>query len=300
MQTLYASSQDGSLTLAAAQKMFKKRVQESFDLYLFSLHLLVDVASYARADLENRKGKYLPSDEDRNFSSILYDNPALTSLWKNEYFQIYTKKKNFKERYDLDLTKRLYKEFVKTESYLPYVTKKQWEPKEHIAQLHDLLRFLKNHDTFNEIMEDAYANWVDDKSLVIGTAKRTLKALPIDGDYFDKHYPPTDTVKEFGEELLLKVESRKGELEEIIKPVLENWDMDRLALIDTIALKMAIAELLYFPSIPIKVTINEYVEMVKNYSTDKSKEFINGILDKVMNELKKAGRINKSGRGLID
>ena len=299
MQAVYAYSQDKEMSLDDAQKMYKQRVAESFDLYLFALHFIIVIASYAREDKVKRGEKYLPTPEDKAFKDILYNNEALASIYKNEYFQIHTKRKQFEKLYDKDLAKQLYKSFAKTEEYLSYSTDEEHSLEDHVSILHDLLRHLKGHETFNEVLEDAYANWVDDKSLVIGTVKKTFKALPIEGKYFENHYPPTDTVKEFGEQLFLKVQSKEKELEEIIEPTLENWDMERLAMVDTICLKMAIAELLYFPTIPVKVSINEYVELVKNYSTDKSKEFINGILDKVMNELKDKGRINKHGRGLL-
>ena len=299
MQSVYAYSQDREMSLDDAQKMYKKRVAESFDLYLFGLHFICVICSYAREDKQKRGEKYLPTELDKSFRDILFTNEAIQSICKNEYFQIQVKRNHFEGRYDKDLAKQLYKGYAKSDEYKEYSTASEHELADHVEILHDMLRYLKGHETFNEVMEDAYANWVDDKSLVIGTIKKTFKSLPIEGKYFEKHYPPTDTVKEFGEQLFLKVQSKEEELEEIIEPVLENWDMERLAMVDTICLKMAIAELLYFPTIPVKVTINEYVELVKNYSTDKSREFINGILDKVMNELKDKGRINKHGRGLI-
>lgn len=300
MQAVYAYSQDREMSLDDAQRMYKRRVEESFELYLFALHYIIFICSYAKEDKLKRAEKYLPTPEDKAFNDILYTNEMIKSIYKNQYFQLHVDRNKFKDQYDKDLAKQLYKGFAKTEEYISYSTSSKHTDEDHIEILHDLLRYVKGHETFNEVMEDAYANWVDDKSLVVGTLKKTFKSLPIEGKYFEKHYPPTDTVKEFGEQLFVKVQSREKELEEIIEPTLENWDMERLAMVDTICLKMAIAELLYFPTIPVKVTINEYVELVKNYSTDKSKEFINGILDKVMNQLKDEGKINKQGRGLLD
>lgn len=299
MQAIYAYSQDKGMDLQGAQDMYKQRIDESFDLYLFSLHFIMVVASFAEEDEHQRAEKYLPSEKDKAFRPIIYTNDVIQSVINNKYLKEQAKEKQYSRKYDKDLAKQLYKEFAKTEEYIAYSTKPNHSDEDHIEILHDLLRLLKSHETFNEVMEDAYVNWVDDKSLVVGTLKKTFKSLPIEGEYFEKHYPAKDTVKEFGEELFLKVQSKEDELVEIIKPTLDNWDIERLAMVDMICLKMAIAELLYFPTIPVKVTINEYVEVVKNYSTDKSKEFINGILDKVMKDLKKEGRINKHGRGLL-
>jgi len=154
---------------------------------------------------------------------------------------------------------------------------------------------------FNEIIEDQFANWEDDKSLIIGAIKKVLKALPSDNnDFIMEHYPDAETCKEYGEFLLSKTLRDDKSLLDMISPVLQNWDAERVAILDMIMLKMAICEFLYCPTIPTKVTLNEYVELAKNYSTSKSKEFINGILDRLLQELNQTGRIQKEGRGLID
>lgn len=130
--------------------------------------------------------------------------------------------------------------------------------------------------------------------------KKTIKALPVDGTFYQEYEPADETVKEFGEVLLKKVCEEDGDLSEIIEPMLKNWDAERVAVIDMILLKMAVCELVSFPTIPTKVTLNEFVEISKLYSTDKSKDFINGILDRLMKKLDKDGKIVKEGRGLIE
>ena len=154
---------------------------------------------------------------------------------------------------------------------------------------------------YNEVIGDAYLNWVDDKSLVIGAVKKVLKALPVEGvTFLDEYYPDDETIKEYGETLLNRTFKGDEALLGIIKPILTNWDHERLALIDMILLKMAACEMLEFPTIPAKVTLNEYVEVAKLYSTDKSKEFVNGVLDNLMKQLEDEGKLKKEGRGLVD
>ncbi|MBK9734223.1 MAG: transcription antitermination factor NusB [Saprospiraceae bacterium] len=154
---------------------------------------------------------------------------------------------------------------------------------------------------FNEIIEDQFANWEDDKSLIIGTIKKVLKSLPSDDDdYINEHYPDLETSKEYGEFLLKRTLSEDKVLLELIGPVLQNWDAERVAVLDMIMIKMAICEFLYCPTIPTKVTLNEYVELAKNYSTSKSKEFINGVLDKLLQDLILKGNVIKEGRGLLE
>ncbi len=127
-----------------------------------------------------------------------------------------------------------------------------------------------------------------------------MKALPTETDFFEEYRPNAETVEEFGVVLLDNVSNRDKELLELIEPTLKNWDADRVAIIDMILLKMALCELMNFPTIPTKVTLNEFVEISKLYSTDKSKDFINGILDRLMKKLAKDGKIEKEGRGLIE
>ena len=127
-----------------------------------------------------------------------------------------------------------------------------------------------------------------------------MKALPVEDDFCSHYLPDDETVKGFGEELLRKVFHEDRELLEIIEPTLKNWDADRVATIDMILLKMALCELMIFPTIPTKVTLNEFVEISKRYSTEKSKDFINGILDRLMKQLNKDGKIKKEGRGLME
>ena len=131
--------------------------------------------------------------------------------------------------------------------------------------------------------------------------KKTLKELPeVEATHFKAYYPDDETCKEFGEVLLTDTHKKDEELLKVIKPALENWDHERLAVIDMILLKMALVEFLECVTIPTKVTLNEYVEVSKMYSTPKSKDFINGILDKLLKDLEEEGKINKEGRGLVN
>ena len=165
----------------------------------------------------------------------------------------------------------------------------------------DLFRFCRQDEFFNEMLEDAYYNWLDDKSLVVGAVKKYLKALPSKKNkLFTEFLPEDETVQMFGKSLLKITLDQQDDIMQIIIPILENWDHERLAIVDTILLKLSVSEMLNFPTIPAKVSLNEYVELGKQYSTAKSKEFINGILDKIMKNLQSEGKLNKQGRGLIE
>jgi transcription antitermination protein NusB len=124
--------------------------------------------------------------------------------------------------------------------------------------------------------------------------------MPFKGEFYQEHAPSDETVRQFGEELLKRTCQEDKALFDLIDPMLKNWDSERVAILDMIMIKMALCELMHFPTIPVKVTLNEFVEISKVYSSDKSKDFINGILDRLMKKLIKEDLIVKEGRGLID
>ncbi|NJO87361.1 MAG: transcription antitermination factor NusB [Lewinella sp.] len=144
---------------------------------------------------------------------------------------------------------------------------------------------------FSQHDRRSFPLWDEDKSLIIGAPQKTIKALPVGKDFYKEYQTPSETVTEYGDQLLKKLHEADAALLEKIKPVLQNWDADRVAIIDMILLKMALAEFLFFPGIPPTVSLNEYLEISKLYSTDKSKEFINGVLDKLLKQLQAEGLV---------
>ncbi len=146
-----------------------------------------------------------------------------------------------------------------------------------------------------------FPNWQDDVDVVAQFILRSIDKYNPDSQKL--YFPMPETYEEsfsFGKDLIAKTLEREEEFAEMIKDKLLNWELERIATIDMILMKMALAELLWFPYIPVKVTINEYIDISKDYSTPKSKEFINGILDKLTHTLKEQGNIQKRGRGLVE
>lgn len=300
MQVLYAMSRDSELTKQQATKLYRQSINKSYELYLFNLLQFLKVAEYAKEDFSRRQSKLRPSEEDKHFKPVLYDNPLISSLVVNKGLEQQFKKFDLENRITEDNTRLLYNAFSQTDTYKLLINSKENTFEFIKKALLNLYKSCVTGEYFTDIMEDNFMSWTDDKSLVVGAMKKTLKALPIEGDFYNEHFPDAEAVNEFGEHLLQAVIDRNDEFLQIIEPTLKNWDADRLAVIDMILLKMALCELLDFPTIPTKVTLNEFVEISKLYSTPKSKDFINGILDKLMKTLNKEGKIIKEGRGLID
>ncbi len=297
---LYSRSRDQKMDYQDALAHYRKSVQQTFDMYLFTLRYFLQIAAYAEQDLEKKRAKLLPSEDDKAFTTKLFQNALVQSLVANKALQELLDKDTFKKGIDEDNIRKLYSDFAQGDAYQTYLKQEKSNRKDHIEILLQLFKHCINSESFTDAIEDLFPQWVDDQSLIIGTMKKTIKALPEEDHFFEAYRPQPETTIEFGEVLLKKVETENDELSAVIEPTLKNWDPERVAVIDMILLKMAVCELLTFPTIPAKVTLNEFVEISKLYSTDKSKDFINGILDRLMKKLEKEGKIHKKGRGLQD
>ncbi len=300
MQCLYAVNRDTTLStnLDLATQVYQETIRKSYELYLFNVLQVREVTKHALKDEAHRKGKHLPSAFDKQFSAKLYKNPLIQSLVSDGGLKTALHDSKVTEFLSDDNTRLLYNDFAKTPEYKAYLKNPHTTNKEHLEILLFLFKHAVTGEIYNDLMDDYFANWWDDKSLVVGAMKKTLKALPVEEGYINGLKPGFDTVTEFGEALLQDVMQSDVQLLEHIEPTLNNWDAERVAIVDMVLLKMALSELLNFPTIPTKVTLNEFVEIAKLYSTDKSKDFINGILDRLLKKLNQEGAIKKAGRGL--
>jgi N utilization substance protein B len=301
MQALYSMSTANGIDREFIVKAYRSKIASSFDLYIFVLYIFYKVARYAITEEENRKSKFRPTTEDLNFSGKLGDNELIQSIEDNEDLQKIFALAHLNQIIPIDTIRILYHEFSKSsEEYKEYLNLSKTNSEDHKEILLKLFKYTISHENCIDIIEDNFNNWVDDQSLIIGAIKKTIKALPIDFQYIDQFRPDPEATQYFGQALLENVMATDEQLKELINPNLQNWDADRVAIIDMLLIKMALAEFIHFPSIPTKVTLNEYVEISKMYSTDKSRDFINGILDRLLKKLQSQGVIKKEGRGLID
>ncbi len=301
MQALYSMSTTNVSDKDLIIKSYRSKIASSFDLYIFVLYIFFRVAKYAIIEEENRKSKFRPTAEDLDFIGKLGDNELISSIENNQDLKKLFNDAHLNQIITIDTIRILYQEFSKSsKEYLQYLSLDKTENEDHKEILLKLFKYTVSHENCIDIIEDNFNNWIDDQSLVIGAIKKTIKALPIDSGYINQFRPDPEATQYFGQALLENVMATDNQLKEIIIPNLQNWDADRVAIIDMLLIKMALAEFIHFPSIPTKVTLNEYVEISKMYSTDKSRDFINGILDRLLKKLQNQGVIKKEGRGLID
>ncbi len=302
MQVLYAATTEDNLKAKDIVKNYHAKVDGAFELLLFNIYLLTKVAEVAKKDEKKRKSKHLPSPFDKAFTPKLFENELLQSFLNDPYIQKVIKKAEFAEKAGDDMATIIYKKFsvAHKDSYEEYILNPSISLEDHREMLLALYKYcIRESEIFIETMWAHYPSWIDDDSLVIGASKKIIKAMPLKEGFYKDYLPDDDAVNVFGAGLTQFLADNDARLLQTIGPELQNWESDRLASVDMILLKMGTAEFLDCPTIPAKVTMNEYVEIAKAYSTDKSKEFINGLLDRVYKVLSNNEQIKKEGRGLI-
>lgn len=280
-------------------KMLTKEVDGIFESYLLALSMLDDLAAFSVTEEEERKSKTIKKADIFN-ESVLNNNQIIVQLRNNKDYQSNTK--GGKLVWDSEIIRKVYRNTVRPdEEFRIYADKRErtFEDDYSIA-LHIAKIAIFKDTTSQTFFEEKDLNWGENKSIVKNMVVKTIKNCK-EGEFKLMEISANwEEDKLFYEDLYKYTSQNQENLEQVISGKIENWDIERLAAIDRIILIMAISEMIHFPSIPVKVSINEYIDLSKIYSTPKSKQFINGILDRLAEDLTKSGMIKKSGRGLID
>ena len=300
MQLLYAQRQDTSLTPALTIKAFREMVEQSYVCLLFDLYAFTHILRESRGEQKRKAVKLLPTDEDRAYRTHAYDNPLILSLANAPELERAAAQHHFAELLDEERLRQFYGISKEWEGYAEYVVLEEPTREQHLKAALKAHKALLDSEAYNDFLEDRFGRWDEDKSLVVGAAKKVLKSLPQTTEFLRDFQTDEDTAERFGGHLLKFVIEEDNKLLAYIEPLLKNWEAERVAVLDMILLKMALGELLEFVEIPPKVTLNEYVELAKTYSTERSKDFINGVLDALLKTLRDEGLIVKQGRGLIE
>ncbi len=302
LQSIYAFNQSEIKNLEEQEKFLLYNMEQMQDLYLLLLQLLVALRNQAENYLLTSQKKYLATEQEKNPSKLFVENRIVNLINTNEAFKEIIKKRNLNYwETDSEYISILFKELREKEWYLDFLSKKE----STFSQDKDLLikifkEIIAPNEKLYEYIEDKRLTWLDDFPLVNTLLLKMLQKVSeknIDTILIPEVYKNNED-REFAIELLQKVILNDDTLTKVIDGKTPNWDKERIADLDMIILKMGIAEFLYFPSIPVRATINEYLEISKEYSTPKSSIFINGILDKMVKDLTKEDKLNKIGRGL--
>ncbi|SHG17609.1 transcription antitermination factor NusB [Flagellimonas flava] len=303
MQCIYALIQSKDDSLEKQEKFLKVSIENMYVLYLLILSLLIELQKLAEKHAAHASKKYLATEEDGYPDpSRFVNNKLLAQIGGNALLQKELSKRKLNNWYlNEEYIKIVYKEVVASDIYKAYMSSSENGYEEDKGVVIQLYRnIIAPNEKIYEYFEDDKLTWVDDIPIVnTFLVKRLKKASESSNDSF---FLPSLLKDEqdmvYANDLLTKTLLNDAKWEKEIEGKTPNWDNDRIAEIDSIILKMAICELLNFPSIPEKVTLNEYLEIAKEYSTPKSSIFINGVLDKLAKEYKSTGQLQKMGRGL--
>jgi len=303
MQTLYAYKGGESDDFSKDQKFLMFSLNNMYNLYLLLISLLLQVKKRADLDLQKKQNKHLATKEDKDPNRKFVNNEVLKILVNNlrlkDHLDLY--KVN---NWDLDseYVEIIFKDILKSDIYKEYMQTRVSDFKEDKAFVIDIYKeIIAPNEKLYDYIEDKNLTWLDDLPTVNTTILKLLRKVK--QTTIDTHFTPKlfkeEGDKLFATDLFRKTLLSRSVLNSEIDKKTKNWDTERIALIDTVLLQMAINEIKNFPSIPAKVTINEYLEIAKEYSTPKSSIFINGILDKLVKEYTNNGTLNKIGRGLM-
>jgi len=301
MQSVYALLQSKSDNLDKEEKFLYNSIDKLFDLYVVVLRLLVEIRNFEKNHIKVSQKKYLATSEELNPNTKFINNPIFDMLDKSISMNdiLDSKKLNY-WLLDDEYVKNIWKEVKESDMYSKYMTTSNNSfnaDKEFVLSM--FKEFVAPDEKIADYFEDKSISWVDDIPFVNTWIVKSLNQLKPNQQFKLGKLYKDDEDKKFVVELFRKSVLNHTEYEKEVEDKTPNWDKERIAEIDMILIKMAICEFLKFPSIPTRVTINEYIEISKDYSTNKSSYFINGVLDKILKEFTASKRLNKMGRGLL-
>lgn len=301
IKALYAHIKSESDSLAATEKTLTASIDKTYDLYFQMLALIVETARYAEQRQEAAKQKKLPTFEDLNPNRKFVGNSVIHLIAESDSVNDYLAARKLSWAQYPELIKTLFAQLERSDYYRRYMTSHEHSFREDLALVNDFYtRELEESELLEDVLDEQSILWNDDLGFALIMVTRTLSGIRRshkEVKVLPKFKSEDDLA--FAKELFAKAAINFNKYQDYIDKFTRNWDVERIAFMDNLIMVAAMAELVAFPSIPVKVTLDEYIEIAKYYSTPGSSTFINGILDKIVASLTEEGKINKSGRGLI-
>jgi transcription antitermination protein NusB len=299
LQALYAFFQSEKTDLEIAEREMFRSIEKTHELYFFILLFLTELSHADSLDVEEGQHKFFPTEGELKTGRRLNRISFILALNESEEFKERIKRYHLSWQSEQDLIRKIFLELKKSKLYEDFLLNETAGEKEFLVKL--LKEFMEKSEAFISAISERNIYWSDDLEFCAHMAIRTVKQF-----YEEKKlvflplYKDEEDDSNFAKQLFEKTILNNTEYEEAIGAKTKNWDVDRIAMMDILLMKMALAEMTTFPGIPIKVSINEYIDIAKDYSTPKSNTFINGIIDKLAADYKAAGKIAKAGRGLME
>ncbi len=293
MQALYATEsleESVSNPSPGSSQLLQKHFDQSRQLLIYLIHFITEVARYAETDARQKASKHLPTEQDLNVNTKLAGNELLWQILESPNWKEALKQDKPQLQVDSELVRKLYLELVDKDAYKAYIAIAGRDKKGEKALL-DLIfqELMLANEAFITHIEELFTNWDDDADMMVLLVNNYLNKP---GTYNFTELLSREK-KQFAFSLLETTLDKKELTLEYIKPKLKNWDPERIAVLDMILMRMGVCEFLFFETIPPKVTINEYIDLAKEYSTPQSGQFVNGILDNIHKDLVKENKMHK-------
>lgn len=299
---MYAWARNEEGTIEQYDKELAKSLNSFADLYYSFFLLLIEVHHYLLQEIERKKAKRLPTKEELNPNMRFIENPVMQALTQNEQIQTYIKNQHITWNDHKELVKKITRQIEDSNFYNRYMVKE--EPPDHKAHKEVIIRILTDifapSEQLFDTLEEKSVYWNDDIELVLSMNVRTIERIKRSYRLKPMKLFKNELDQEFVFELFRKAVLNFDKHQQLIKEAASNWEIERIALMDKIILALGITELTNFPQIPVRVTLNEYIEMAKYYSTEKSSTFVNGVLDKIVLKLKSNNQLNKIDGSIFD
>ena len=301
IKALYAHLKSDADSLMASEKTLVASIDKTYDLYFLMLSLIVELAHYAEQRQELARKKQLPTYEDLNPNRKFVENSVIRLIDSSDAVNDYLAAHKLSWAQYPELIKTLFSQLEQSEYYKSYMSRTERSFREDLALVTDFYtNELESSEVLEDVLDEMSILWNDDLGFALIMVTRTLSNMrPSHTEVKVLPKFKSDEDLDFAMQLFEKASLGYADNLLYIEKFTRNWDVERIAFMDNLIMATAVAELITFPSIPVKVTLDEYIEIAKFYSTASSSTFINGVLDKVVASLKEEGRIQKSGRGLI-
>ena len=296
IQILYSYYKSDSKSLPVAEKELFHSIEKTYDLYYHLLQLSIEITRFAADRIETKRNKLRPTEEDVNPNTRFIDNKFVAQLSTNIQFNEYLKAHKLSWVNDAEIVKVIFDEIIAADFYADYMN----VPTADYASDKDIWRkifkkIILQSEQVDDSIQDQNIYWTDDIEMVVSFIIKTIKRFDAANGDEQPLLPmfKDEEDSEFATKLLRSVMSKGPAFREMIDVNTKNWELDRIAFMDIVIMEVALAELHDFPTIPVNVTLNEYIEIAKNYSTEKSGTFINGVLDNIVGQLKKDNKLIK-------
>jgi transcription antitermination protein NusB len=302
LQILYAFFTSPETSINNTEKELFFSLQKTYDLYHYLMALILEIDKFAQDRIDLGLKKHRPTSADLAPNTRFVKNQLINQLKANISLNKYIETAKLSWENDDEIIRKIYLSMVDQDFYKEYMATPEDSYTDDRKLVEDLFKYLiLGNEDIESLLEEQSIYWNDDLDFVVSMILKTFKKFKDVSDERQALLPmyKDDEDRQFAKDLYRKVVLNHADNVVLIKQHTVNWDIERIAFIDNLILELALSEFLYFPSIPTKVTMNEYIELSKYYSTEKSRNFINGILDKALKDLKKENKILKAGRGLI-